>query len=486
MCSGFSRSSSASHTPRLLGFSRPRDLAEGNRPEYEWQLGEIAVRPLDGDGASQAARKLSRLAPMGLEIEHYDTGQCWQFSCDSLSRQKMWLETFNSLERDSPRSVRRQFELSAPLSTFTLYDEGPTKMARVDSVKLFDMFKDGAITPNGPGPGGGSSESDDDRRARPAEHVSFSPPFRIVEPSQPLHATSVDHLRRRLMFTLNLGTAPEGPEESCAAPEEGRDTDKGPQRSTHEQLEQQQEPQGQQEQQEQEQQKQQEKREQQEQPEQQEQKEQPEQHEQLEQPEQQEQQEQPEQGQHAVVDASTAVAASLVSGKTAVLALTEVAPIVPASSPGAPPNALVQLRRLEGEMAGAAEQWSHILAATEADFRSLLRFFGLEAPGDARLGTAAAQLLSALATFLGQALLVITSVLALYKHQTPISWTAQVILTRGDHRSASIRLRCSEFKLSSSQHVKCAFEMLCSACSGEADEVHFSSWVQKSPCTELT
>eukprot|EP00930_Biecheleria_cincta_P039550 TRINITY_DN27181_c0_g1_i1.p1 TRINITY_DN27181_c0_g1~~TRINITY_DN27181_c0_g1_i1.p1 ORF type:complete len:1236 (-),score=232.82 TRINITY_DN27181_c0_g1_i1:55-3762(-) len=67
-----------------------------------------------------------------------------------------------------------------------------------------------------------------------------------------------------------------------------------------------------------------------------------------------------------------------------------------------PVDALSQLRNLETELLGAVEQWSRSLAATEADCRVLLRFFGLEAPDDAGLASASGQLLSALAAFEGQ------------------------------------------------------------------------------------
>ncbi|CAE7889715.1 unnamed protein product [Symbiodinium necroappetens] len=67
-----------------------------------------------------------------------------------------------------------------------------------------------------------------------------------------------------------------------------------------------------------------------------------------------------------------------------------------------PPDALSQLRHLEVEMTGVVEKWSRTLAATEADCRGLLRFFGLGVPEESQLAEAAAQLLRALCTFKSQ------------------------------------------------------------------------------------
>jgi hypothetical protein len=65
-------------------------------------------------------------------------------------------------------------------------------------------------------------------------------------------------------------------------------------------------------------------------------------------------------------------------------------------------DALTQLQRLDEDMEEAAAQLSRSLAHAEADCRGLLRFFGLEAPDDAGLGTAAVQLLDALNNFSSQ------------------------------------------------------------------------------------
>ncbi|CAE7230056.1 unnamed protein product, partial [Symbiodinium pilosum] len=66
------------------------------------------------------------------------------------------------------------------------------------------------------------------------------------------------------------------------------------------------------------------------------------------------------------------------------------------------PDALSQLRHLEVEMTGVVEKWSRTLAATEADCRGLLRFFGLGTQEESQLPDATSQLLRALSTFRGQ------------------------------------------------------------------------------------
>lgn len=60
------------------------------------------------------------------------------------------------------------------------------------------------------------------------------------------------------------------------------------------------------------------------------------------------------------------------------------------------PDALTQLRQLEVEMEGVVEKWTRTFAATEADCRALLRFFGL---AKGALHSAAQELLQALTTF---------------------------------------------------------------------------------------
>eukprot|EP00435_Cladocopium_sp_Y103_P033989 s73_g8.t1 len=60
------------------------------------------------------------------------------------------------------------------------------------------------------------------------------------------------------------------------------------------------------------------------------------------------------------------------------------------------PDALSQLRQLEVEMEGVVEKWTRTFAATEADCRALLRFFGL---AKGALHSAAQELLQALSTF---------------------------------------------------------------------------------------
>lgn len=74
-----------------------------------------------------------------------------------------------------------------------------------------------------------------------------------------------------------------------------------------------------------------------------------------------------------------------------------------------PASALSQLKRLESELAGAIDQWRQTLETTEAACNHLLRFFGLESSGgsgsaapEAAVGTAAKQLLEALAEFVRQ------------------------------------------------------------------------------------
>jgi len=70
--------------------------------------------------------------------------------------------------------------------------------------------------------------------------------------------------------------------------------------------------------------------------------------------------------------------------------------------PPRPLEALSQLRRLEEDVDRAVKQWERMLAATQADCRRLLRFFGHEVPSDSLLGSKAGQLLQALATFKSQ------------------------------------------------------------------------------------
>ncbi|CAE7362521.1 SETX [Symbiodinium natans] len=283
-----------SSRPRLLGFSRLRDYAEGLAPEATWTLEDMRVHAFDAEGSSATAKGLLPTAPIGLELEYPATQSRVQLACDSAEHLDAWLEVLRSVQTGGMTARRGSQGTLVDDVKATNLEDG------VDHTRLFDLFGDQSPT---------------------TESKSLS--FSVVEADD---ATASTDRLRRLMFSVGANGSSDQETKQAALPaaaveviqidsdceEEGYDEAYGmPWVGSFCQL----------------------------------------------------------------------------SGATEALDA---------------PDALSQLKHLEVEMTGVVEKWSRTLAATEADCRGLLRFFGLGAPEESQLAEAAAQLLRALSTFRGQ------------------------------------------------------------------------------------
>ncbi|CAE7710230.1 unnamed protein product, partial [Symbiodinium microadriaticum] len=292
----------SSEKPRLLGFSRLRDYAEGLAPEAAWTLEDMRIHAFDAEGSSETAKGLLPTAPVGFELEYPATQTTVQMACDSAEHLDTWLEALRCVQTGGTNARRGAQD--------TLVDvrSGLENRVGVDPTRLFDLFADG------PSPRG------TDARSPTAESKSLS--FSVVGAEDP--AASTDRLRRRLMFSVGaVSSSDQEAKEAEPATVEVIQIDSDCEEQEYDE----------------------------------------------------------------VCGMPWVGSFCQLSGATEALD---------------PPDALSQLRHLEVEMTGVVEKWSRTLAATEADCRGLLRFFGLGVPEESQLAEAAAQLLRALCTFKSQ------------------------------------------------------------------------------------
>lgn len=165
---------------RLLGFVQPRHAIEGRDPDRAWTLTEITVRSLQDLGSSHAAQSLAVTAPHGFEIFHPRSGRSWQFVCDSQAEESAWLRELVSV----PRTPREGLRRLTPATLLESVLESPCFQRSTSTSALAQ------VEPTTPAAAAVSSEA-----SSPS-----SPP--IVEGRPQEREQTLDELRRQLVMAM--------------------------------------------------------------------------------------------------------------------------------------------------------------------------------------------------------------------------------------------------------------------------------------------